>query len=90
MNEDNIQEPIENIFSYEIKKDHKVMIYWYDKIIKILSGDNAKKFLLKIENADEAETQLIIAKHTANIKRGKSDSTNTIVIRGSHYSRSRK
>ncbi|WP_257130702.1 hypothetical protein [Bacillus pseudomycoides] len=77
------------IFSYDVKKDDKVLIYWYDKLIKVLSGENAKKFLYKIEGADDAESQLIMAKLTRNLKRGKDENTNTIVIRGTHYTRNR-
>lgn len=35
----------EVIFSYNVKKGNKVFIYWYDKLIKIISGEKAEKFL---------------------------------------------
>jgi hypothetical protein len=60
----------EGIFSYKKSKDDKVFIFWYDKQVKILKGKESEKFLKKIENADEFEIQLIMAKITGNFKRG--------------------
>lgn len=79
----------EVIFSYNIKKDNKVFIYWYDKLIKILSGEKAQKFLFKIQGAGNFECQQIMAKITGNLKRKKDENTNTIVIRGAHYTRNK-
>ncbi len=89
MNDNDNNQTTEIVFSYDVKKDNKVLIYWYDKLIKILSGENAKKFLYKVEGADDAESQIIMAKVTRNIKRGKSENTNIIVIRGTHYTKNR-
>lgn len=83
------KDTVEAIFSYEVKKDNKVMIYWYDKLIKIISGEKAEKFLSKIEGADALEAQQIMARETGNIKRKRDGDTNTIVIRGSHHTRNR-
>lgn len=87
--EENENKAVEIIFSYEVKKDNKVFIYWYDKLIKMLSGENAKKFLFKIEGADTLEAQQIMARLTANIKRKKDGDINTIVIRGSYHTRNK-
>ena len=81
---------IDTVFSYQVKKDNKVVIYWYEKLIKIISGENARKFLDKIEGEDQEEAQIIMAKTTGNIKRGKSENTNTIVIRGTHYTKNKR
>lgn len=89
MNDNDNNQTTEIVFSYHVKKDNKVLIYWYDKLIKILSGENARKFLDKVEGTDDAESQLIMAKVTGNIKRGKSEDTNTIVIRETHYTKNR-
>lgn len=59
-----------NIFSYRTTKDGKVFLFWYGKQVSILKGDRAKKFLAKINTADEKEKQLIMAKETGNFKRG--------------------
>jgi hypothetical protein len=82
-------ETSEVVFSYNIKKDNKVFIYWYDKLIKILSGEKAEKFLSKIQGADSIESQHLMAKVTGNIKRKKDENTNTIVIRGAFYTRNK-
>ena len=85
--EENENKTLEEIFSYSVKKDNKVLIYWYDKLIKILSGEKAKKFLSQIEGVDTLEAQQLMAKVTGNLKRKKDGDTNTIVIRGAHYTR---
>ncbi len=79
----------EIIFSYNVKKDNKVFIYWYEKLIKIISGEKAEKFLSRIQSVDRLESQQLMAKATGNIKRKKDDNTNTIVIRGAHYTRNK-
>jgi len=80
---------VEKIFSYHVKKDNKVMIYWYDKLIKILSGEKAEKFLASIEGSDDLVVQQILAKVTGNLKRKKDGDTNSIIIRGTHYTRNK-
>ena len=87
---ENENKTLEEIFSYAVKKDKKVLIYWYDKLIKIISGEKADKFLTQIEEADSLEAQELMAKVTGNIKRKKDGETNTIVIRGSFYTRRKK
>lgn len=77
----------EVIFSYDIKKDNKIFICWYDKPIKILSGEKAEKFLSKIKDLSNLEAQQLMAKLTGNLKRKKDGETDTIVIRGAHYTR---
>lgn len=79
----------EVIFSYNVKKDNKVFIYWYDKLIKIISGEKAEKFLSKIQGADSLEAQQLMAKIAGNLKRKRDGDTNTIVIRGAHYTRNK-
>jgi hypothetical protein len=79
----------EIVFSFDVRKDKKVFIFWYDKLIKIISGEKAQKFLSKIQGADTAEAQQLMAKVTGNIKRKRDEGTNTIVIRGAHYTRNK-
>jgi len=88
--EENANQTSEVIFSYNVKKDNKVFIYWYDKLIKILSHEKAEKFLFKIQGAGSLESQQLMAKITGNLKRKKDENTNTIVIRGAHYTRNNK
>lgn len=88
-NKENKTQNIDIIFSYEIRKDNKVFIYWYDKLVKIFSGDKAAKFLCKIDGLETFEAQQLMSKCTGNLKRKKDGDTNTIVIRGSHYTRNK-
>lgn len=60
----------EEVFSYRASKDKKVFICWYGKQVMILKGKESEKFLAKIQNADELNAQLIMAKITGNFKRG--------------------
>lgn len=85
--EEHENQAIEVVFSYEVKKDDKVFIYWYDKLIKMLSGEKAEKFLAKIEGANSVEAQQLMAKATGNLKRKRDGETDTIVIRGAHHTR---
>ena len=46
------------------------MIYWTNRLVKILAGNAAKKFLEKAGSGDETATQFLMAKATGNFKRG--------------------
>jgi len=60
----------ENSFSFQSVRDQKVIIYWENRLIKILSGKDAEKFLRRIEGKKDPEIQLALAKVTGNFKRG--------------------
>ncbi len=60
----------EEPFSYKITKDNKIFIYWNGKQVSILKGKESERFLLKIQDKDIKEVQLIMAKITGNFKRG--------------------
>ena len=60
----------EGIFSYRVSKDKKIFIFWCGKQVMILKGKESEKFLGKLQNADEFEAQLIMAKIKSNFKRG--------------------
>jgi hypothetical protein len=59
----------EEIFSYRESKD-KVFIFWHNKQVMILKGQQARKFLDKIAHLDGKEAQLVLAKITGNFKHG--------------------
>lgn len=65
-----MEKDIEEVFSCKITKDKKVFISWYGKQVTTLSGNKADNFIADIEEADEIEAQLIMAKATGNFKRG--------------------
>lgn len=58
------------IFTYQISKEKKVFISWSGKLVKVLKGDDAQKFLSKILGLDDQGVQLVMAKVTGNFKRG--------------------
>ncbi|MFK4292673.1 ribonuclease HIII [Bacillus sp. RC240] len=59
------------MFHYRVTKNNIVLIEYYEKKIVILKGNDAEKFLNKINRAsNEKEKQLIMAKITGNFKRG--------------------
>ncbi|EJS05242.1 hypothetical protein [Bacillus mycoides] len=59
------------MFHYRVTKNNIVLIEYYGKQIVILKGNDAEKFLKKINRAsNEKEKQLIMAKITGNFKRG--------------------
>ncbi len=73
--------------SYEVGKDSKIFIYWYDKMIRIVSGPNGKALLQKLEVADDRKRQQLLAQVTGNLKRKKDGDTQTLVIHGVHHTR---
>ncbi|MFB5252789.1 hypothetical protein ACE38F_20975 [Bacillus mycoides] len=60
------------MFHYRATKNNNiVLIEYYGKQIMILKGNDAEKFLNKINRTNnEKEKQLIMAKITGNFKRG--------------------
>ncbi|SCM95994.1 Uncharacterized protein BWINRASL_03220 [Bacillus mycoides] len=59
------------MFHYRVAKNNMVLIEYYRKQIITLKGNDAEKFLNKINRANnEKEKQLIMAKITGNFKRG--------------------
>ncbi|MGG0448329.1 hypothetical protein ACQVPJ_10455 [Bacillus mycoides] len=59
------------MFHYRVTKNNIVLIEYYGKQIMILKGNDAEKFLNKINRiSNEKEKQLIMAKITGNFKRG--------------------
>ena len=58
-------------FDYQVTKDNKLLIYWFGKQVKILTGKESEKWQTRLANAqDESEQQLHLAKVTGNFKRG--------------------
>jgi len=57
-------------FDYQVTKDEKILIYWYNKHVKTLAGKHAQKFLRQIEGLDGEAEQLVLACVTGNFKRG--------------------
>ncbi|EJR96567.1 hypothetical protein [Bacillus cereus] len=61
----------DKMFHYRITKNNMLLIEYYGKQIMVLKGNDAEKFLNKINHANnDKEKQLIMAKITGNFKRG--------------------
>lgn len=60
----------ERAFSYEVRKDNKLFIYYYGKQVIVLTKQRAKQFIEDLEYADENKTQYLLARVTSNFKRG--------------------
>ena len=61
----------ENPFSYQITKNGSIFLEFNGRVVKVLKGKEAKKFLESMQAVkDEKEEQLILAKITGNFKRG--------------------
>lgn len=83
----NTDQTSDHAFSFEVKKDNKVFIYWYDLQVKILNGENANKFLKKAQVLDGTELQQLISRFTSNLKTKRDGDISTIVINGVFHSR---
>lgn len=60
----------DTVFTYRANKDGKVFIYWHNKQVKILKGQEAQNFLSKMISLGNQASQLVMAKLTGNFKRG--------------------
>lgn len=61
---------LEEPFSYKATKDNKVLLYYENKMIKVLSQQKAVSFLERARGADAQELQLLMAKATGHFKHG--------------------
>ncbi len=57
-------------FFYTQQKDDRMSIYHHDKLVFRLKGPEAIKLIARLESADEAEAQRLMARATGNYKRG--------------------
>lgn len=56
-------------FSHSAGQD-KLFIYYHGRCVMILKGSKAQAAIGRLSGADEAESQLILARLTGNFKRG--------------------
>jgi hypothetical protein len=59
----------EEVFSYRASND-KVFLFWQGKQVMILKGQQAQKFLARIDGLEGKAAQLAMAKITGNFKHG--------------------
>ncbi len=59
-----------DLFSYRSTKDGKILIDWNGRTVLILKGAKAQALQARLDNADDLEEQLLLAKITGNFKHG--------------------
>jgi hypothetical protein len=57
-------------FTYRVDGSGVVFIAWRGRQVTVLKGDRARKFLLRMNDADAAGRQQVMARVTGNFKRG--------------------
>lgn len=60
----------DNVFSFRITKDRKVLISWEGRVVTTLAGAAADKLIARLEGADRREIQHLLARATGNFKHG--------------------
>lgn len=60
----------EDVFTYRITKDGKVLISSDGRIVTTTAGKNAQKLIIKLESADRREIQHLLARATGQYKHG--------------------
>ncbi|SFI40233.1 hypothetical protein SAMN02799624_00838 [Paenibacillus sp. UNC496MF] len=60
----------EDVFTYRLTKDAKVLLYWKGKPVTTLAGKAGEKFMKAIAGKGHLDAQLVMAKATGNFKHG--------------------
>lgn len=60
----------QDVFTYRITKDGKVLISCDGRLVTTLAGKNAQKLVTKLDGADRREVQHLLARATGNYKHG--------------------
>lgn len=60
----------EDLFTYRITKDGKVLIWWEGRMVTTVAGQPAQKLIAKLERADRREVQHLLARATGHFKHG--------------------
>jgi hypothetical protein len=65
----------EDVFTYRITKDGKVLISWQGRVVTTLASSRADRFRERVEGLDSQGVQLLLARVTGNFKRGNERAT---------------
>ncbi len=57
-------------FAWQATKNGRVRLSWQGRVVTMLTGASAARFLREVEAADEEAAQLLMARATGNFKRG--------------------
>ena len=60
----------EDVFTYRVTKDGKVLIAWKGQLVTTLAGKQAAKLIRQLEGADRRAVQHLLARATGNFRRG--------------------
>ncbi|HWV23366.1 MAG TPA: hypothetical protein VNZ58_04180 [Thermomicrobiales bacterium] len=60
----------EDVFTYRVTKDGKVLISWEGKLVMTMAGASARKLIARLEATDRLEVQHLLARATGHFKHG--------------------
>jgi hypothetical protein len=60
----------EDVFTYRVTKDGKLLISWEGRLVTTVAGKAAQKLAARLDGADRREVQHILARATGNFKHG--------------------
>lgn len=60
----------DDVFTYRITKDGKVLISYEGRLVTTLAGKNAHRLIARLDGCDRRDVQQLLARATGNFKRG--------------------
>jgi hypothetical protein len=60
----------EDVFSYRVTRDGRVLISWQGRIVTTVAGHGASRLVAKLDGADRREAQQLLARATGHFKHG--------------------
>ena len=60
----------EDVFTYRVTKEGKVLISWEGKLVTTMAGAPARKLIARLEATDRLEVQHLLARATGHFKHG--------------------
>ncbi len=60
----------EDVFTYRVTKDGKVLISWEGRVVTTVAGQPAARLIAKLDTADRREVQHLLARATGNFRHG--------------------
>ena len=70
MPEDARGELLDGRFEYRLLKGGRVVVSWYGRPVTTLAGQDAARFLARVDGADDHAAHLVMARVTGNFRRG--------------------
>ncbi len=57
-------------FDFTVSKDGRILIRWSGRLVTLLKGEEAERFLKRAAGLEREALQLLLARVTGNFKRG--------------------